>query len=128
MPAAFKAAFPSGVDVSSNSNGYSAEFQLPTHFVTVVGKYYGGFDLRFFFAGQLLSNFNDTSGLTSTATAPSIDGASTVVFGVLNGVPVVAPQRPVRAQGGFVQIGFPLSRIFNADPNGRNAGWTAYLY
>jgi hypothetical protein len=128
VPAAFKAAFPSGADLSSNSNGYSAEFQLPTHFVTVVGKYYGGSDLRFFLAGQLLSNFNDIGGLTGTATASSIDGASTVVFGLRNGVPVVAPERPVRAQGGFVQIGFPLSRIFAADPKGRNAGWTAYLY
>ena len=103
-------------------------FQLPTHFVTVVGKYYAGSDLRFFLAGQLLSNFNDTFGLTNTATATSIDGSSTVVFGLLNGVPVVAPQRPVRAQGGFVQVGFPLSRIFDADPKGRNAGWTGYLY
>jgi hypothetical protein len=128
VPAAFKAAFPSGAEVGSSSNGYSAEFQLPTHFVTVVGKYYAGSDLRFFFAGQLLSNFNDTAGLTGTATATSIDGASSVVFGLLSGVPVVAPQRPVRAQGGFVQVGFPLSRIFNADPKGHNAGWTAYLY
>jgi len=128
VPAAFKSAFPSGADVSSNSDGYSAEFQLPTHFVTVVGKYYAGSDLRFYGAGQLLSNFNDTAGLTSTASATSIDGASTVVFGFLNGVPVVAPQRPVRAQGGFVQVGFPLSRIFDADPKGRNAGWAAFLY
>ena len=36
-----------GAEVSSDSNGYSAEFQLPTHFVTVVGKYYGGSDLVF---------------------------------------------------------------------------------
>jgi len=128
VPAAFVAAFPSGAEVSSSSNGYSAEFQLPTHWVTLVGKYYAGSDLRFFFAGQLLSNFNDTAGLTSIATAPSIDGASTVVFGLLNGVPTVAPQRPVRAQGGFVQIGFPLSRWFDANPTGRNAGWTAFLY
>ena len=128
VPAAFRSAFPSGAEVSSNSNGYSAEFQLPTRFVTAVGKYYAGSDLRFFFAGQLLSNFNDTAGLTSTATAASIDGASTVVFGLLNGVPAVAPQRPVRGQGGFVQLGFPLSRIFDADPKGRNAGWTAYVY
>jgi hypothetical protein len=128
VPAAFKTAFPSGAEVSSNSNGVSAEVQLPTRFVTVVSKYYNGSDLRFFFAGQLLSNFNDTFGLTSTATAASIDGASTVVFGLLNGSPVVAPQRPVRAQGGFIQLGFPLSRIFDADPKGRNAGWTAYLY
>ncbi|HLN98892.1 MAG TPA: hypothetical protein VK208_10555 [Pyrinomonadaceae bacterium] len=128
VPAAFRSAFPSGAEISSNSDGYSAEFQLPTHFLTVVGKYYAGSDLRFFLAGQLLSNFNDTAGLTGTATATSIDGASTVVFGLLNGVPVVAPQRPVRAQGGFIQLGFPLSRIFDADPKGRNAGWTAYLY
>jgi hypothetical protein len=128
VPLAFRTAFPSGAELSSNSDGYSAEFQLPTHFLTVVGKYYAGSDLRFFLAGQLLSNFNDTAGLTSTATATSIDGASTVVFGLLNGVPVVAPQRPVRAQGGFIQLGFPLSRIFDADPKGRNAGWTAFLY
>jgi hypothetical protein len=128
VPAAFATAFPSGVEVSSTSNGYSAEFQLPTRFVTAVGKYYSGSDLRFYFAGQLLSNFNDGAGLTSTATALSIDGASTVLFGLLNGVPVVAPQRPVRGQGGFVQLGFPLSRIFNADPKGRNAGWTSFLY
>jgi hypothetical protein len=128
VPAAFKSAFPSGAKVGSTSNGWSGEFQLPTRFMTVVGKYYNGSDLRFYFAGQFLSNFNDTAGLTSTATATSIDGASTVVFGLLNGTPVVAPQRPVRAQGGFVQVGFPLSRIFDADPKGRNAGWTAYLY
>ena len=128
VPAAFLSAFPHGVEVSSSSNGYSAEFQLPTHLVTLVGKYYAGSDLRFFLAGQLLSNFNDTAGLTSTATAPSIDGASTVVFGLLNGVPSVAPQRPVRGQGGFVQIGFPLSRWFDAEPGGRNAGWTTFLY
>ena len=128
VPLTFRSAFPSGAEVSSNSNGYSAEFQLPTHFVTLVGKYYAGSDLRFYLAGQLLSNFNDTAGLTSTATATSIDGASTIVFGLDNGIPVVAPQRPVRAQGGFVQLGFPLSRIFDADPKGRNAGWTAYLY
>jgi hypothetical protein len=128
VPVAFKSAFPNGAQVGSDSDGYSLEIQLPTHFVTVVSKYYTGSDLRFFFAGQLLSNFNDTAGLTSTATAASIDGASTVVFGFDNGVPIVAPQRPVRAQGGFIQLGFPLSRIFDADPKGRNAGWTAFVY
>src|SRR5256714_1130029 len=95
VPAAFRAAFPSGAEVDSSSHGYSAEIQLPTHFVTVIGKYYNGSDLRFFFAGQLLSHFNDTAGLTGTATATSIDGASTVVFGLAGGVPTVAPQRPV---------------------------------
>jgi hypothetical protein len=128
VPAAFRSAFPSGAEVTSSRYGYSGEIQLPTHFVTVIGKYYNGEDLRFYFGGQLFSTFNDTAGLTATATAASIDGSSTVVFGFENGVAVVAPQRPVRGQGGFINFGFPLSRIFDADPKGRNAGWTAYLH
>jgi hypothetical protein len=128
VPAQFRSAFPSGAELSTASNAYSVELQLPTRFVTLSGKYYSGSDLRFFLGGQLLSNFNDTAGLTATASAPSIDGASTVVFGLLNGVPSIAPQRPVRGRGGFAQLGFPLSRLVHADPKGRNAGWTTYLY
>src|SRR5262249_43268287 len=112
VPPPFQPAFPNGVEVSSTSVGYTAELQLPLPVVTIAAKYYHGSDLRFYFGGQLLSNFNDTFGLTSVASAASIDGASTVVFGFLGGTPVVAPQRPVRAQGGFIQLGFPLSRIF----------------
>ena len=33
----------------------------------------------------------------------------------------------MRGYGGFVQVGFPLSRWFNAEPKGRNAGWQAYF-
>ena len=57
-----------------------------------------------------------------------MDGSSTAVFG-LNGAgnPTTAPQLPVRGYGGFVQAGFPLSRWFNAEPKGRNAGWQAYF-
>jgi hypothetical protein len=36
---------------------------------------------------------------------------------------VVAPQRPIRSFGGFIQLGLPISRWFNADPHGHNAGW-----
>ena len=128
MPAAFQAAFPNGVQASSTSAGYSVELQLPAPVVTLAGKYYSGSDLRFYFGGQLLSNFNDTFGLTGAATTPSIDGASNVVFGLLNGVPTVAPQRPVRGEGGFLQLGVPLSRIFGVDPRRRAAGWTGFLY
>ena len=128
VPAPFKSAFPAGAEVSSDSNAYSVELQLPTRFVTLSGKYYSGSDLRFYLGGQLLSNFNDTAGLTATASTSSIDGASTVVFGLLNGVPSIAPQRPVRGRGGFAQLGFPLSRLVHANPKGRNAGWTAFLY
>jgi hypothetical protein len=128
VPDAFRASFPSGVDVESVRNAWTGEIQLPTRFATVIAKYYNGGDLRFYFVNELLSDFNDTTGLTGTATAQSIDGSSTVVFGLLNGVPTVAPQRPVRGQGGFVNVGLPLSRWANADPAGRNAGWQLFLH
>lgn len=128
VPTAFRTAFPNGAEIESSRYGYSAEIQLPTRFVTVIGKYYNGADLRFHFGGQLFSTFNDTAGLTATATAASIDGSSTVVFGLDNGVAVIAPQRPVRGQGGFINFGFPLSRIFNADPKGRASGFSGYLH
>jgi hypothetical protein len=129
VPAAFKTAFPQGATVTSTTNGWSGEFQLPTRSFTLIGKYYAGSDLRWFFGGQFFSNFNDTAGLAGTASATSIDGASTVVFGTnASGTAVVAPQRPVRAAGGFVNLGLPLSRIFGADPQGRNMGWSLYLH
>jgi hypothetical protein len=127
VPAAFKAAFPTGATVDSDRNGWTAEVQLPTRAVTLCGKYYDGKDLRFYFAGQLFSNFNDTTGLTGTATGPSVDGSSTVVFGLSNGSPTVAPQTPIRAKGGMASLGFPLSRIFGATPGSRSAGWTLNL-
>jgi hypothetical protein len=127
IPTAFQAAFPTGVSASSKQDGWDVEYQLPTRWFTLVGKYYSGSDLRFFFAGQLYSFFNDTAGLTGTATVASEDGASNVVLGTnASGQQVVAPERPVRAAGGFAQLGIPLSRIFHANPAGRNAGWTLY--
>lgn len=129
VPGAFQSAFPNGATVTSTTNGWTGEFQLPTRYFTLIGKYYTGSDLRWFFGGQLFSNFNDTAGLTGTASAASIDGASTLVFGTNgSGAAVVAPQRPVRASGGFVNLGLPLSRIFGADPQGRNMGWSLYLH
>lgn len=128
VPAAFLSAFPTGAEVESDRYGWTGEFQLPTRWMTLIGKYYNGSDLRAYFGGQLFSTFNDTAGLTGTANATSIDGSSTVVFGFDGTTPVVAPQRAVRGQGGFINLGIPLSRIFDADPKGRNAGWTAYLH
>ena len=127
VPSAFVASFPRGATVGSRTDGWTGEWQLPTRFATLLGKYYSGSDLRWFFGGQLFSNFNDNGGLTGTASAASTDGASTVVFGLRNGVPAVAPQRPVRARGGFVSLGLPLSRLAGADPEGRNMGWSMYL-
>lgn len=128
VPAAFLAAFPNGAEVESNRWGYTGEFQLPTRWFTLIGKFYRGADLRAYFGGQLFSTFNDTTGLTGVQTATSIDGSSTVAFGLLNGQPVIADQNPVRGYGGFINLGIPLSRIFDADPKGRMAGWTAYLH
>ncbi len=128
VPEAFKSAFPRGVDANSNGYGNQVAISLPTRWATVVASGYYGADLRFFFAGQLQSNYNQALGLTGTAKGLSVDNSSTVVFGLNSaGQPVVAPQLPVRGYGGFVQIGFPLSRWFNAEPKGRNAGWQAYF-
>jgi len=130
VPAAFKAAFPRGARTESERYGVSGEVQLPTRYLTITGKAYRGADLRFFFAGQLFSTFNDTLGLTNVAgpVGDSVDGSSTVAFGLRGGTPVVAPQQPVRTNGGFVGLGLPLSRIGHADPAGRNAGWTLNLH
>ena len=112
------------------SNGYGNQLavSLPTRWFTVVASGYQGADLRFFFGGETLSNYNQAGGLIATADGFSVDRSSTVVFGTnAAGQAVVAPQRPVRGYGGFVQVGLPLSRWFNADPKGRNAGWQAYV-
>jgi hypothetical protein len=126
-PDLYKTAFPTGARVGSPTNGWDVEWQLPSRYATLIGKFYSGSDLRYYFAGQLFSNYNATAGFTNIATALSIDGASTVAFGVSGGVPMVVPQLPVRAQGGFAQLGLPLSRWFGTDPEGRHAGWSLYL-
>jgi hypothetical protein len=128
VPTAFKSAFPRGVDVSSPGYGNQIAVSLPTRWFTVVSSWYYGADLRFFFAGETLSNYTQAAGLKSTATGLSVDGSSTVTFGINGaGNPTVAPQLPVRGYGGFFQVGFPLSRLFNVDPKSRNAGWQAYF-
>lgn len=128
VPAAYKVDFPVGADNTSNGYGNQFAVSLPTRWATVVASGYMGADLRFFFAGQTLSNYNQTGGLTGLASAASVDGSSTVFFGTnAEGKAVVAPQRSVRGYGGFVQVGLPISRWFNAEPKGRNAGWQAYF-
>ena len=136
VPTAFLSDFSSGAEVESSRYGYTAEFQLPTRWFTLIGKYYRGADLRAYFGGQLYSTFNDTFGLNGVTTALSIDGSSTVAFGCRvtfvgtcpTGQGVVANQEPIRGQGGFINIGFPLSRLFGVNPQSRMAGFTAYLH
>jgi hypothetical protein len=138
VPAAFAADFPKGVNVGSSRNALTGEIQLPTRWFTLVGKYYNGTDLRFYFDGQIFQPFNQTAGLTNTATGTTNDGSGPApVFGCrgggtppacVGGVAAVAPQFAPRAQGGFLNLGLPLSRWFNANPNGRNAGWVLYAH
>jgi hypothetical protein len=140
--------FPNGFEASSNQWGEQIVAQIPTRWVTVVASAYQGADLRFYFGGQINSFATDVSGLTGIqGPFPTLDGgplaaAGGAVLGCLGtftptggaavngitpgtcgGTVVVAPQRPIRGFGGFVQLGLPLSRWFNADPKGHNAGW-----
>ena len=117
--------FPQGFRFNIPQNIWTAEFQLPTPIVTVVGKYYHGGDTRFFF-GNLNSTFADTMGHAVIANGIA-DSGDTIPFVNIDGSAVFAQLRPVRDQGGFVQLSFPLSRIFHADPEGHNAGWTYSL-
>jgi hypothetical protein len=126
-PNLYKTAFATGARVGSDTNGWDFEWQLPTRYATLIGKYYSGSDLRYYFAGQLFSNYNAIGGFTNLANTTSIDGGSTVFFGTVGGVPRVVPQLPVRAKGGFTQLGLPLSRWFGHDPEGRHAGWSLYV-
>jgi hypothetical protein len=127
IPAAYQKTFSTGAAASSHTTGWDVEWQLPTRYATLIGKFYSGADLRFFLVNQLYSYFNDTAGLTNLTTLTSQDGSSTVILGTnAAGQQVVAPERPIRTEGGFVQLGIPLSRILHARPSGRNAGWSLY--
>ena len=69
----YKAAFPRGVDNSSNGYGNQVAVSLPTRWATVVASGYMGADLRFFFGGETLSNYTQTLGLTNLANGFSVD-------------------------------------------------------
>ena len=131
-----RAAFPDGVRLTSQRNAWSAEMQLPTSWFTLIGKYYRGGDLRYYFMGQFNDVFTDLGTATSIGTAASFAGR-TISFGCVGGTGptctggtiVHSNLEPVMGQGGFLQLGLPLSRIFNADPEGRAGfgGWSLYF-
>ncbi|MGA9903865.1 MAG: hypothetical protein WBQ39_18135 [Terriglobales bacterium] len=136
IPTASEAAFftaHNGFTTSSTMYGNQLALQLPTRWATVVMSGYFGGDLRFFFGGQVNSYFTDMHGLSNPVVYTTLDGGPLAAAGgaVLatnaSGQVVVAPQRSVRSFGGFINLGLPLSRWFNADPKGRNAGWQLYL-
>jgi hypothetical protein len=129
--------FARGATFDSDRWGGTAELQLPTRYATLIAKYWSGNDLRWYFSGELYTPFNDRRAIlaldpaaTIVAASNTIDGSTIPQFAILsNGTAVQVPQFPVRAVGGFAQLSFPLSRIFNANPEGRNAGWTmAFTY
>jgi hypothetical protein len=139
LACSLESAYPNGFEASSTQWGGQVVAQLPTRWFTLVASAYRGGDLRFFLGGQLNTYFTDTGGLTAvtgpyvTADGGPLAAAGGAVLGCTaaltvtgtcpSGDAVVAPQRPIRAFGGFVQLGLPLSRWFNADPKGHNAGW-----
>src|SRR5579859_312355 len=130
-----------GTQVGNSQNIWTAEVQLPTPWVTFVAKYYRGTDMRFFFGGQLndvynLNTFPET-GLVGTGISES---GRSINFGCADGIsagtgiidcqgsPVQsAILEPVAGSGGFGELSFPLSRIFNARPEGPNSGWVLHL-
>jgi len=129
-PANYVAAFPNGFQASSPMWGGQIVAQIPTRWFTLVASAYTGGDLRFFLGGQLNTYYTDVAGLTNvvgpyiTADGGPLAAAGSAVLGTNGaGQVVVAPQRPIRAFGGFAQLGLPLSRWFNANPKGHNAGW-----
>ncbi|MGA7931583.1 MAG: hypothetical protein WCA20_37000 [Candidatus Sulfotelmatobacter sp.] len=142
LDCSLQSAFPNGFQASSTQWGGQIVAQLPTRWFTLVATAYRGGDLRFYFGDQLNTYATDTGGLTAvsgsyvTADGGPLAAAGSAVLGCTaalvagacpTGNAVVAPQRPIRAFGGFVQLGLPLSRWFNADPKGHNAGWQLHF-
>ncbi len=127
VPTAYAADFPNGVNVSSPGYGNQIAVSLPTRWVTLVTSLYSGADLRFMFGGQTNSFYSATRGLSGVADGFAAD-YSAVAFGTnAAGQGVAAPQLPYRGYGGFIQAGLPVSRWFDANPKGRNAGWQVYF-
>jgi len=134
IPASYDAAFPNGFQTSSKLWGGQIVAQVPTRWFTLTATAYKGGDLRFYLGGQINSYVTDTGGLTGvtnpfiTADGGPLAASGAAVLGTnAAGQVVAAPQRPVRSFGGFIQLGLPLSRWFNADPKGHNAGWQLHL-
>ncbi len=137
MPAgAIRSAFPDGIRLTSQRNAWSAEVQLPTSNFTLVSKYYRGGDLRYYFQGQFNDIFADLGTATLLGTATSFSGRS-ISFGCAGGTGpactggtvVHSNLEPVMGQGGFAQLGIPLSRVFGSDPESRAGfgGWSMYF-
>jgi hypothetical protein len=135
--------FPKGLTNSSSLYGDQLAIQLPTRWATLAASIYRGGDMRFMLAGQLNTYYTDTSGLYNVQQVQTLDNVDEAAGAMQVGCTVaitagtctasggtwqIARQRPIGAFGGFVNLGLPLSRWFNADPKGHNAGWQLYLH
>jgi hypothetical protein len=143
-----------GFTASSVMYGNNIAAQLPTRWFTFVVSGYRGADLRQELSGQLTTNYTNTTGLFPIPLVNANGGTPAPFFlgtgidnvaGTLSGFAllgckvnpgagtcpssdvVVAPEHGVRAYGAFAELGLPLSRWFNANPKGYNAGWQLYL-
>jgi hypothetical protein len=143
VPADLLQQYPSGFTNSSNLFGDQFAVQLPTRWVTLVASAWRGGDMRFMLGGQLNTYFTDTSGLYDVQTVQTVDNVNVATGAQMIGCTVaitagsctashgsweIARQRPIGAFGGFLNLGLPLSRWFNANPKGHNAGWQLYLH
>jgi hypothetical protein len=130
----YQGAFPNGFTTSSKQYGNQIGMQLPTRWATLTGSAYFGGDLRFFLGGQVNSYATDTTLLTNPITFETVDGGPLAAAGAATlatnslGAAVIAPQKPIRSFGGFLNLGMPVSRWFNANPKGRMGGWQAYVH
>lgn len=135
--------FPHGFTNSSHMFGNQLAIQLPTRWFTLVASAYRGGDMRFMLAGQLNTFFTDTTNLFNVTQVPTVDNVQAATGGMEVGCTVaitsgtcaasggswkIAPEHPIGAFGGFINLGLPLSRWAHADPKGRNAGWQLYLH
>jgi hypothetical protein len=143
LPSDILTTYPHGFTNGSSLFGNQIAVQLPTRWLTFVASGYRGADMRFMLAGQLNTFYTDTSGLYAVETVPTVDNVGVAGAQQLGCTVAIAPgktctesggswviarQRPVGAFGGFVNLGFPISRWFNANPKGRMAGWQLYLH
>ena len=132
--------FKKGTQIGNPQNIYTMELQLPTPWVTLVTKFYRGDDMRFFFGSQLNDVFSNLHGLFEVGNGVSESGRA-ITFGCAGGAAGLLPDtavcpgtpvqsailEPVAGSGGFAELSFPLSRIFNANPEGHNAGWILHM-
>jgi len=141
----YQGAFPNGFTASSTQYGNQIGVQLPTRWFTLIASAYRGGDMRFFFGGQVNTYYTDISALSNPIQFNTTDGtlaaAGPTMLGCNGTISVseagiyscsgaiqVAPEKPIQSFGGFVNLGLPLSRWFNANPKGHNAGWTLYFH